>query len=422
VTAAQAITREIIPEIISQHAEESVFLRAIRDTVMKAPNSGLRDLARLDERIEAHLDGLRIGGSAARQILREAVEPKTESEVFVSTILEMELDGSDILARLFPLESISLEWWRGVASALLWVGSPQVERIFGGFAESSHPGIRLIALEGAGIDAARRRDCLSTAMRADAPWVRAEACEIAGNQRYRDLLGPVLACVDSPDERTRYAAVRAALLLGARSVDLPILNSLDSWGQTIRDEVARLAPLAPDQGREWVLCSRHVPELRRCGIIAAGALGEAWCVNTLLEDMRLLGYARVAGEAMSAMAGIDFTSSPSGIARPEDAKETPTDRPDEEDVEMDPDENLPWPDPNLIVKWWAQHKGEFQNGARYLLGKAISVDWCQEVLRTGRQRQRAAAALELAILQPGQSLFNVLAPGFRQQQMLGIKK
>ena len=44
-----------------------------------------------------------------------------------------------------------------------------------------------------------------------------------------------------------------------------------------------------------------------------------------------------------------------------------------------------------------------------------------EVLKTGRQRQRAAAALELAILQPGKPLFNVRAPGFRQQQWLSGK-
>jgi len=34
------------------------------------------------------------------------------------------------------------------------------------------------------------------------------------------------------------------------------------------------------------------------------------------------------------------------------------------------------------------------------------------------QRQRAAAVLEMAILQPGQPLFEVRAPGFRQQQIL----
>jgi hypothetical protein len=41
-----------------------------------------------------------------------------------------------------------------------------------------------------------------------------------------------------------------------------------------------------------------------------------------------------------------------------------------------------------------------------------------QVLQTGYQRQRAAAAIELTILQPGQALFEVRAPGFRQQRIL----
>ncbi len=59
-------------------------------------------------------------------------------------------------------------------------------------------------------------------------------------------------------------------------------------------------------------------------------------------------------------------------------------------------------------------------GTSYPLGKPITIDWLQQVLQIGRQRQRAAAALELAFRQPGQPLFNVAAPGFRQQQVLGL--
>ena len=68
---------------------------------------------------------------------------------------------------------------------------------------------------------------------------------------------------------------------------------------------------------------------------------------------------------------------------------------------MDADENLPWPDPKLIQKWWNSNKSGFQPGTRHLLGKPITIDWCKQVLRVGRQRQRAAAALELAMRQPG---------------------
>ncbi|MCK5509241.1 MAG: hypothetical protein KAI50_12075, partial [Desulfobacterales bacterium] len=99
----------------------------------------------------------------------------------------------------------------------------------------------------------------------------------------------------------------------------------------------------------------------------------------------------------------------------------PTESPEDEDVEMDSDEDLPWPDAQLIDKWWAKNKAAFRNGTQYLLGQPIFPEHLHKVLRTGFQRQRAAAALELAILQPGQPLFEVRAPGSRQKQILGVK-
>ena len=84
---------------------------------------------------------------------------------------------------------------------------------------------------------------------------------------------------------------------------------------------------------------------------------------------------------------------------------------------MDADENLPWPAPVLIQGWWNDHADQFQSDTRYLLGKPITEEWAAEVLRANRQRQRAAAALELAIRQPRTVLFNIKAPGFRQLEM-----
>jgi uncharacterized protein (TIGR02270 family) len=128
--------------------------------------------------------------------------------------------------------------------------------------------------------------------------------------------------------------------------------------------------------------------------------------------------ARVAGEAFTMITGIDIAYEDLEGEWPDGFEAGPTEDPEDDNVEMDADENLPWPNPELIQKWWSTHKGEFQNGVRYLLGKPISTEWLQDVLRNGRQRQRAAAALELAIRQPGQPLFEVRAPGFRQQQLL----
>jgi uncharacterized protein (TIGR02270 family) len=131
--------------------------------------------------------------------------------------------------------------------------------------------------------------------------------------------------------------------------------------------------------------------------------------------------ARVAGESFTMITGVDLAYDDLEGEWPEGFEAGPTEEPEDEDVEMDPDEDLPWPEPELIHEWWGKNKNNFQNGTRYLCGKPISEQQCQHVLRYGYQRQRAAAAIELAIMNPGQPLFEVRAPGFRQQKLLGIK-
>ena len=54
----------IIDEIVSQHAEEAALLWLPRSNAVSAPHYSLKDLAKLDGRVEAHLDGLRVAGEA----------------------------------------------------------------------------------------------------------------------------------------------------------------------------------------------------------------------------------------------------------------------------------------------------------------------------------------------------------------------
>jgi uncharacterized protein (TIGR02270 family) len=98
----------------------------------------------------------------------------------------------------------------------------------------------------------------------------------------------------------------------------------------------------------------------------------------------------------------------------------PMEDPADDNVAMDLDENLPWPDAAQLTAWWQKHTPNFQPGTRYLCGQSLTEEWLEHVLRYGYQRQRAAAALELALLRPNQPLFNVRAPGHRQQELLGL--
>jgi uncharacterized protein (TIGR02270 family) len=149
--------------------------------------------------------------------------------------------------------------------------------------------------------------------------------------------------------------------------------------------------------------------------------GDPAIMPWLIQMMEVPELARVAGESFTMITGVDIAYEDLEGEWPEGFEAGPTENPEDENVEMDSDEDLPWPEPELISEWWNKNKNNFRNGTRYLCGKPITEEQCQYVLRHGFQRQRAAAAIELAIMNPGQPLFEVRAPGFRQQKLLGLK-
>ena len=134
--------------------------------------------------------------------------------------------------------------------------------------------------------------------------------------------------------------------------------------------------------------------------------------------METPAVARVAGEAFSMITGVDLAYEDLEGEWPEGFQAGPTENPEDEDVAMDPDEDLPWPAPDLVARWWADNKPKFAAGRRYLCGRPITDEHCREVLRTGYQRQRIAAALELALMRPDRPLFEWRAPAFHQQKLL----
>lgn len=84
---------------------------------------------------------------------------------------------------------------------------------------------------------------------------------------------------------------------------------------------------------------------------------------------------------------------------------------------MDSDEDSalagPEKNPGLVAR-----EGGPVSPRKPLPGGPATIEQCRKVLLEGYQRQRIAAALELAGLQPGSPLFETRAPGWRQQKQL----
>ncbi|MEJ2622588.1 MAG: hypothetical protein P8163_20770, partial [Candidatus Thiodiazotropha sp.] len=130
-------------------------------------------------------------------------------------------------------------------------------------------------------------------------------------------------------------------------------------------------------------------------------------------------YSRLAAESFAAITGLDLAYEDMDVDQPAGFESGPTENPNDETVEMDPDEELAWPDQQKINDWWSRQKSRFNNGGRYLHGAQITREQCIDVLKNGYQRQRRAAAMELAIFDRQQPLFNTSATAKRQYQQLG---
>ena len=111
----------IFPEIVSQHAEGAADLWSLRDALVRGPEVTLRDLGRLDERIEAHLDGLRIAGYEAREVCDEILPGASGGEVFARFLWAFSAGAEAQIHAVISASERSLDAARGLSSALGWL-------------------------------------------------------------------------------------------------------------------------------------------------------------------------------------------------------------------------------------------------------------------------------------------------------------
>ena len=160
------------------------------------------------------------------------------------------------------------------------------------------------------------------------------------------------------------------------------------------------------------------PKDLRSLIQGSGIVGDPAYVPWLIGHTSNDRTARLAGEAFSLITGTDLAWLDLEHRPPETFESGPNDDPNDPNVDMDPDEGLPWPDPEKIQAWWTKNRDRFTLGQRYFMGAPVTRAHCIEVLKNGYQRQRILAAHYLCLLEPGTPLFNTSAPAWRQQRLL----
>jgi len=409
----------MIELIVEQHAEDAAFLWRRRDEAARAPHYNLTDLCAIDERLEAHLDGLRVAGDLGWEICAAATSAEDAGAIFAAAVLAVErcdipaiagvLDGGGAVPGPSP----------GFMSALGWVEFDKVARILPGLLDPLCPAsLRHIGIAAC---AAHRRDpgpALSQALFDDDLALRARALRAVGELGQAERLRDIVNDLGNDDEGCRFAAAWSAALLGDRAA-IEVLRTFASAGGARSEQACSLAVrrLDPKTGADFLDFIGKSSDKPRAAIVGAGALGDPALAPWLIQCMDTPALARIAGESWSTITGIEIEG-PLAADPPEGFSAGPTDDPADEDVAMDPDEKLPWPSATAVKRLWTTRGPGFRPGSRYLLGNLMTPEWLQRVLGEGGQRRRAAAALEIAIRTPGSALFEVRAPGGRQRGAL----
>jgi uncharacterized protein (TIGR02270 family) len=415
----------IIPNVVTQHVEDSAVLQATRDRLTHAPHVRLEQLGRFDERLAAHLDGIAVAGSGAAPIVASTLLSPSSGVVFAATLNalgEVGANGAitDRLAQLIALSEKLPGSCRGLLAGLGWSEPAGLRGIVANLLESQSP-IRRYA--GVAACAMHRVDPgLASARRFEdeSPLVRARAWRTAGEIGKRELVSTAAAAIVDEDPACQFWAAWSAVLLGNKHEALDVTASVAAIPGPFRDRAFQLTLQAkgPQSAHGWLAAMAQDPANLRWLIRGAGLVGDPTYVPWLIGHMADNKTTRLAGEAFSLITGLDLAWLDLEVKPPENFESGPNDNPNDPNVDMDEDDGLPWPDPVKLQAWWQANSNGFQPGTRYFMGQPLNRDNCLRVLKEGFQRQRIAAALYLSLLNPGTPLFEWRAPAKRQQRLL----
>jgi uncharacterized protein (TIGR02270 family) len=409
----------ILESIVSQHAQEASFLWLLRDDAIRAPDYDLSDLEELEDRIDAHLDGLRVASEAAWPFCEEGLKVAETGEVFTAAYTALDQSRPDWLEQTLEVAAKTPECSRGLISALGWLPKVKLQGYVVGWLKSEEPAYRQIGLSACAI---QRVDCgayLRKGLDDQDTCVCARALRSVGEIRRSDLLPMVLEHLNDDDRACQFWAAWSATLLGD-SRGLEILQLFFNEESPFRARALELGLLAMDKTSSvhWVREHTHHPGFERAVITATGLIGDPVAVPWLLSLMKNPEYSRLAGESFSLITGVNLANEDLEGDQPEDFEAKPSENPADEDVAMDPDEALPWPHEQRVVHWWKAHQASFPAGARFLVGQPLSQQHSIHLLNMGYQRQRRIAAIALSLRNPNEVLFNTSAPAKDQSRQL----
>jgi uncharacterized protein (TIGR02270 family) len=371
----------LLLDLLAEHLEEFQFLWTLREQALWSPLYKPAKLAELEERVEAHVEGLLLGGEHLPPLVREHLAADDPVEAFCAAYVLLRTNAVEareevlaafvkakggqligirqalchtpvapVLQRLRQLLSappapLPIDVTAAVAEVLGFHGRLELRtQQMDSFLKHADAPVRLSGWRAAQFTMPRSPDTYQAGLRDPDPRVRRQALLAAVWARQEWLLGHCRRFV-------AFAAPEHAeeLLLLAILGKLTDLQNVLSVGMS-----AKLGP-------------------RRLQVL--GAFGHPSVMEIVLAGLESKDplTAVAAGAAFTKMTGVDIDSGPRVALPPADDS-----KPDEFDQEFLDEVKLP--DPSSARVHWAKVKGTFARGTRWCRGIDLGRGLTPEVL------------------------------------------
>ncbi len=364
--------RTFLIELYEEYLEEASFLYAQRLTLYHNPEVTWKKIGEFEERLEAHIDGLVVGGELALEVAKTRAAEGDFGELFAAMCVFCRQDRRDLaLAAIEQLDPGDAKKAGAIADAVKYeIPNPWLPD-FVTLLGSSDPKFAPILARAFGY---RRQPCgpqLLDAMRRCAPTALPEIVWSLGRIAHHSAIGPLLDYLRSEEDPVRSAAAIALARLGEPA-------AVDYCLRTAASQPWAILALGLAGGRTVLPALTSLASQSAGGIIALGLLGESASVPLLLSLQERTQFCGPAALALQALTGAALIET---VFVPDEVEEDELFEAEKEQLKpLTRGDGRPFganvtrlsQNPKSWNDWWRAHKDQFVPGVRYRNGGPAS--------------------------------------------------
>lgn len=400
--ASRVHAEPIIWEIIEEHLDEAAFLLEMHQVATISPDYNLKDLSdTIEQRLIAHIDGLRTGGDAvAQRVLHPAL--LDAEDLFITTVAALTLlSNGNPKDRGLVFEAINLtegaqQQSLALAMSLSSAHDLDTELLFQFNNQNNieNACVWLEILTQRGIDPGDKlNDCFQSS---DARLIHASLM-VSGVVCLNEYTLQIESHLNSPNTGIALASIEAGLAIGSKSAWKKCLEYVQIQSENQHKYMLYAAIFGGIDIHERLHELLENEETREDSLWAlsySGSVQSAQLCKHYLKDENER-VVKMATQVLASVGGFDFMDDEFVINEVEghneiDAEENEFDDAfpslDDDDLDADlvPDfvEDLPTPNVSAIETWWNKNCYRFSLSKRYIHGKEFTAKNVTALLET----------------------------------------